>query len=315
MRQSHSEGLPEVTKNLFGETDINRQSFEVNIFHDEREMRGAWFYHGYLIATTGSVPTLTARLNDLRIATGCVRPVHFADLTAHSTTSSRTRLAVAWAKACWKELHAHTYFCLFGLDLTKVDYEFFAGNDSARSEEDARIYNKFMEIGLYGALRFFFPWEANVNVVNVFSHQRSREETDSFRWRPIYNINRRDRNITLTHSQIIEISDDPIQEATYPQYSELIQYVDVVMGAISHNLDYFAKSKTGCDEVSDILLPLTEWLVGPRPDYRSPFYKRYCVSFFPKVSASPDNLSHTVANQFYHQREIRRIEKRQLRLI
>jgi len=303
------------TFDLFGELRSPQKQIELTVFHDER-MVSDWLYHAFLIVPNNELEEFKKRLADLRVKAECepTKRVHFYQLTAHSTTSTRTMCAKLWAQAYRSEFFTRSCFYILGVDLTKIDHGFFGDEDSTRSEEDFRIYNRFFEVGLFGALRFFY-WDYDKRVTAIHTEKRDREIHDPFLRHPVYAINRRESNMEILCPKIEEISPDPAIETQRRDLTDVLQYVDVIIGAHSQNLDYSSKTKTGCNEVADVLLPITDRLVRNPRNRNSRYYRRYSLSFFPRQKISPNDIDLKVATQFYNERYIKRMEKFQPRLM
>jgi len=299
-----------------GKVSATQASSRVRVFHDERIVQKRWLYHGYLIVPVGLVHQILASLQECRQTASCHgKRIHFAHLTAHSSTSTRTATAVRWTRYYRDELYRLGLFSILGIDLANVDWSRFGSSGDPRSEKEHRVYNRFFEMGLYGALRFFYPAEHLVIVEEIFSERRDLQDSDPFLHYAPYRIALRDTNIIITAPQVKLIAGDVARETTFPELVDCIQFVDIIIGSHSHNLDATAHSKTGCDEAADIVRPLTRRLTESPFNTNSRYWKRYSLSFFPaeRVDAS-DFEMWPWRSLFYHDRPVRRQPRAQMPL-
>jgi len=278
-------------------------------FHDERRIRN-WFYHGFVLCETGQFDRLRNDLLDARRKAGCDRGkrIHFSNLRSASNRSSRTATAVKWAEMLRDRLYKYAWFFLLGVNLTNIDYEFF-GPPSDGRDRDFRIYNRFFEIGLFAACRWFFDTDRErVEIERVFSEKRSLQDNDPFITYAPYRINRRESNIVVESDHITLVASQLSKEKDHPECVDLVNLADVIMGAWSQAIDYTSAS-SGCTEVADKLFPLCRRLSENPYNSNSRYYKRCAVSFFPKTKLTKAKLMSYGVNppedQFYSIRKLR----------
>ena len=278
------------------------------VFHDERFIKG-WLYHAFLLTEPGYITHLQNQLSNAKSEAGCdsSKRIHFTDLRLSSKDNARTRTAVKWAKLLISEIYKSSYFYLFGANQRNLDYEFFgpASNGGAR---DYRIYNSFFQMGLFSACRYFFKEEDRIEIVDIFSEERSRRADDPFLDDAPYKINRREANVYVGCKQVTLVAGDYSREHKYPEHVNILNFVDVIMGGFSQIIDCTSKAK-GCIEVAEILFPLCQRLSENPYNVNSRYYKRCAMSFFPRYRQSrSETLKHGVLppdNLFYHKRSLR----------
>jgi len=261
---------------------VMRNTVELLAFHDERRVR-TWLYHGFVLCEVDGFPQLRDQLVDAKSGCACDidKRIHFSELRSRGTGSSRTRTAVAWAKLFATSLHSSMWFYFFGINLRNIDYEFF-GPSVAGQARDFRIYNRFFEIGLFGACRFFFDSEGeDVEIVHIVSEKRDLEKDNPFLIHAPYRINRRASNIRVRGRRVVQAASHPCRETAHPEYAHLVNFVDVLIGSFSEVIDYTTK-KDGCTEVAEKVCPVCIKLLENPYNRNSRYYKRYAVSFFPK---------------------------------
>lgn len=301
-----------VVRNLFGNQVELPKRYRLVVFHDERYLKPEWLYHGYLFCSEDSIDWLHARLLEIRSNANCERDksIHFKELRSGSSGSTRTKTAVGWAKFFVNEMYENAWFYLLGINLRNVDYDFF-GPVADGGTRDYRIYNKFFEIGLYSACRFFFDVRKDlVEIVRIFSEKRDLPEDDPFLLHAPYRINKRGSNITINCTQVTPLAGGIKREGQFPEHVDVVNLVDVLVGGCSQVFDNPGR-KDGCEEVARILVPVCQFFAinpyNPRGENRC-YLKKYVASFFPKGGTTLRGLTRgklPPPNQFYYQRQLK----------
>lgn len=288
---------------------MTKNIVELLAFHDERLIPN-WLYHGFLFCEVGKFSLLRDKLTNAKNECRCSinKRIHFSKLTSKSTGSSKTRTAVVWAKMFVNELYESMWFYFFGINLPNIDYELF-GPSSDGQDRDFRIYNTFFEIGLFSACRFFFDSETEeVEILHIISEKRDIEKDNPFLVHAPYKINKRESNIKAKSKQVIQVASSLSRERRYPQYVQVINFVDVLTGSFSQVIDYTTR-KDGCTEVADKVFPVCLRLSENPYNKNSRYYKRYAMSFFPKYSVSKASMMRygigPPSDQFYWNRVLR----------
>ena len=100
---------------------------------------------------------------------------------------------------------------LFLINLKNIDYQFF-GTSSNGQGRHLRIYNRFFEIGLFSACRFFFDSAIeDIEILWIFSERRDLGGTNPFLILTPYKINQRKTNIVVKSRQIIPVDGNPLK--------------------------------------------------------------------------------------------------------
>jgi len=285
-----------------------RNVIELLAFHDERAIHH-WLYHGFVFCEIRKFPDLKSALIESKKEADCdpSKRIHFSKLRSSSNTSSKTRTAVKWMDLFVKQLHQTMWFYLLGINLENIDYKLF-GPPSNGQVRDIRIYNRFFEIGLFSACRFFFdPALEDVEIHRIYSEKRDLEEVNPFLIQAPYKINQRSTNVSVKSKQIIQVASDISREKANPEYVDIVNFVDVLIGAFSQNFDYTSRSRA-CTEVAERLYTVCCKLSQRPYNKNSPYYKRYAMSFFPKVKQSRSSLLDNIEpmkGQFYSERTVR----------
>lgn len=286
-----------------------RNIIELLAFHDERAITN-WLYHGFVLCEISNFSILLDELRNVKRQAGCElnKRIHFSQLRSSSDGSSKTKTAVDWADLFISKLYQSIWFYFFGVNMANIDYQFF-GPPSDGHDRDFRIYNRFFEIGLFSACRFFFDSATeDVEIQQIYSEKRYLEKNNPFLIQPPYNINRRESNITVDSKQIIPVDGNPLKEKANPECCTVINFVDVLIGAFSQNFDYTSRSRA-CNEVAEKLLLVCQRLSEKPYNKNSRYYKRYAISFFPKSkqleTALTDYGIRPPEDQFYTRRPMR----------
>jgi hypothetical protein len=286
---------------------MTKSSLELIVFHDEREIPKKWLYHGYILCKPENLRSLQNQLASMKSKASCGpdKRIHFSDITSHSSGSSRTKTAVNWAESFVKRLYEYIWFYLLGIDLTKIDYALYRFSGSTRGS----IYNRFFEIGLFSACRYFFGYQSErIEILDIFSEERTLESSDPFLTYVPYKVNQRDGNIEVKCRQITQVSGDPLRERVHPEYVNTLNFVDVILGAFSQSMDW-TSSQSGCKEIAQTVYPVC-WRLSEKPyNTNSKYYKRYAMSFFPKARHSRSRVMQygirPPDQQFYARRDLR----------
>jgi hypothetical protein len=218
-------------------------------------------------------------------------------------------LAVEWIDLFAQSLFEKIYFYFFGVNYRNLERTLWR-----RAQRDFKIYNRFFQIGLYGAIKWFFlsAGYEKVSIQNIFSDKKSRKAEDSFHTQPIEEIDVKTwikgENIVFQNSKIIEIESDHEKEQEYPEKSHLIQFVDLIMGTFGQVFDSTSAKKGKCriaDECLRFELPskLMKYNINSR------YYKKYAVSFFPKRKLTKREIIEggiaSKVNEFQNEREMK----------
>lgn len=294
---------------LFG-NNVSPKIMACNIYHDEREVPGKWLYHGFLFVPVDFEVRILEALAKERKKSTWQKEIHFSDL---NNTRTMNDLSVRWINLFCFCLYKYTYFYLLGVNYNNLAKDLWDN----RKTRDYKIYNRFFQIGLYGAIKWFFLNKKagfqRVVVENIFSDAKSRTPQDKFHSKPISEIKFKteikDEPIVFNCSEVIEV-DSNHEKSTYTDASHFIQYVDLIIGGLSQVLDSTSDHEGKC-KIAEILVKnrLPEELMGHNlSNFNSNYYKRYAVSFFPwkklpKNKIVGENVS-TQVNQFYYERTL-----------
>jgi len=286
-----------------------RDVIELLAFHDERELKGKWLYHGFILCKVEKLSVLINDLVDKKNEAKCPigDRIHFTEFTSKSTGSPSTKTGVKWAKLFQDTCYINMWFYLLGINLAHINYDAFGPKSDGR-DRHFRIYNKFFEMGLFSACRWFFNKDVeDVEITNIFAEKRSPEKHNPFTFYAPYKINQREANIGVKTKRITQISSTPSKERNYPDYVHVLNLADILVGSFSEVFDYTSR-QDGCVEVAGKVYDICDKLSKNPFNAKSRYYKRYAMSFFPKrkleLSEIIQSESSQLNNQFYHKRQL-----------
>lgn len=308
-------------KDIFG-NPVRLKQIECKIYHDEREIPGKWLYHGFLFVPTDCQDGILTDLAEERKKSTWEKEIHFADL---NNTRTMNDLARRWVELFCSSHYRSIYFYLFGVNYQNLAKDIW----DDRKTRDFKIYNRFFQIGLYGAIKWFFLNKTagfqKAIIKNIFSDAKNRTQQDPFHRKPISEIEFKatikDEPIVIECSDIVEIDSNHETERTHRDESHLIQYIDLLTGGFSQVFDNTSKHEGKC-KVANILVKnrLPKEIMGyDSTHFKSDYYKKCAVSFFPKTKLSKADILNksifTAQNQFHNERNLAFLSKDQRSLL
>jgi hypothetical protein len=304
---------------LFGNPTLLKE-ISVNVYHDEREIPNKWLYHSFLFIPVNAIDEVSGLLIGKRGESGWHREIHFVDLR---DTQTANKLALGWLNLFGGQLHQKLYFYLLGVNYHNLEKKVWAN----RTTRNFKIYNRFFQIGLYGAIKWFFlnprSGFGKVTIDKLFSDSKSRTTQDKFHTQPIEEVEAKalykGENIVFSCNRIVEIDSDHEKESNYSVASHLIQFVDIVSGSFSQLFDATSSHEGKCECGKKLLsCGLPNDLMGyDSKQFQSPYYKRYAVSFFPKAKLSETEImsGECAKNLFYYSRALASANENQGELV
>jgi hypothetical protein len=287
---------------------MDANNISLFVFHDERIVR-QWLYHGFILCKTERLAWLRNELASVRKKSDCpsFKRIHFSKLSSGSSGSTRTKTAAGWATLFVTKLFENIWFYLFGVNLNNVDYQFFGSADNGQ-KRDFRIYNRFFEMGLFSACRYFFDiLTERIEITQIFSEERGLDANDPFLNYATYKINSKESNILVKSKCIQQVASELSREKLFPECVDIINLVDIIVGAMSEVLD-FTTNKRGCKEVAEKLYGVCRRLSEDPYNKNSRYYKRYAMSFFPRTRQRKSQIINygirPPEDQFYQARRL-----------
>jgi len=275
------------TKTL-GET--NKAEIEIYFDEIEPEKNCNYLIIGALFIETKNKDKLLNNLLTLRVKENNSE-IHFTEIRKRTSYDKRET-----AKN-WLNLFINSnniYAVNLYIDFNKLDLSFF-GNSKVK----ANIYNKFFRTIINYGLKCFFGSYDFIKIQNIFYDRKGELERHSF----FNNFNfeklvyETKDNIELL-GKITFIDSDHKIEKDYPSESNLIQLIDLILGAIRQNIFCVSQDELK-NEISRIIRPELNKL---KQEYWGLKYLR--VSFFPKnqiksVIDLENNATYERNDEFY----------------
>lgn len=283
---------------------------KLEVYHDERGATNQdWLYHAFLFLPLENKNEVMKELIDFR--KDWLKELHFKEL---GDTRTENRVAELWVDYFCRKGYEDFYFYLFGVNVLNLEKQLWKSQT-----RNAGIYNRFFQIGLYGALKWFFKCKT-MNIVKVYSHKKTRESHNCFSTKTLQEIKLKtllkEEPIVFESPRIKEIAGDHNETALNESY--LIQFVDIILGTFGHIYDREG-GREGKDLCAKIMLGhgLPKKLM--KINSHSRYYKKFAVNFFPRTRLSMDEIlnkdpKYLYGNHFYNEREIKFNTQNQLSL-
>jgi hypothetical protein len=295
---------------LLGDQIVIDKSISVYVFHDEREIPNKWLYHGFLYISAGELSRIREKLHQKRNEIGYDDEIKFRKLR---NTNKINQLAIDWVKIAIDEiLGQNMWFYFFGVNYTKLNKEVWSHK---RVPREFKIYNKFFQIGLYGSIKWFFGEYDICIIEGVFSDRRNLPSGDAFAYEPIEKIFLRTLQseakpfVNFRFFRIAQINSNHKMEPRFSSYSHFVQLVDLLVGGFSQIYDATSKDEGKC-KIAELLLNkgLPHEIMGyGKQHFDSKYYKKVCVSFFPRDRLDKNTLLEGswryMTDQFYNIRQ------------
>jgi len=307
-----------MSKDLFGNITVPKE-ITVNVYHDEREIQSRWLYHSFLFVPTCNEKEVLDLLMEKRKLSKWNKEIHFVDL---KDTVTANQLALGWVELFGAQFWRKVYLYFLGVNYQNLEKTVW----EKKATRDFKIYNRFFQIGLYGAIKWLFINSMSgfekVAINNIFSDSKSRTPQDKFHTQPIQEVEGKalykGENIVFSCNRIVEIDSDHENESDFPDASHLVQFVDIISGTLSQIYDATSThlGKHGCAKKL-LSYGLPECVTKYDSAYfQGPYCKRYAVSFFPKEKLSRDMISsgRSLGNMFYYSRDMVFVRTRQVEL-
>jgi len=228
------------------------------------------------------------------------KEVHYKKLG----TKDRYFIAERWLDFFMEDREL-TWFFILGINLTNLNYDFF-GNASG-SERFLRIYNRFFRMAIQKSVKSYFSSYDTITINNLVHDISDLQHTELFPWHSIYRLQSEDEKICFTKDSIEFLDSD--HRKSFDKRSNLIQYIDLLMGVIA-NCFHYSTSDENKTNLSLKFLPIVERLIYQPGNINSRYryVNRLCIDFFPKFKLDTvDEFERKFQriNSFFKEREIR----------
>ena len=264
---------------------------EIKPFQNCRRER--WMYLGILAIPRDRWDLAHNMLTGDRLKSGYEGEMHFHNLT----TQKKADLAKRWLdRVLWDDQKCF-HFHVLGLFLDRLQAASFG---TSGSQQRRRIYNRFFRTTVSYTLRSYFSELREVVVNSIFHDESEMRNDDLFDWHTIWRLGQQYAGVKFEPSRIEFIESDHHKEACYPEHSQFIQLIDLVLGATREYLDFTSRKKY-LKEVAMHFSPLVERLTDEKkrsnPNSRYRHFRRCTIAFFPSESLTLSQLSDKLERQ------------------
>lgn len=280
-----------------------------------------WTYIGILIVPNFVLNKLYRDLINMRCLSqppktwgSCLEHCRFHDLNNTEihfqkvNDTTKFKIASKWIEY-WHNDRENIYFYILGINLTKLDMDKFGPR--GQKDKHSIIYNRFFRTALKMALKTYFSEYENIIIQNIFHDRGNVEYNKYFPWHSIYKLNSEEENIYVAKRKIVFIDSDHRKPKGNILHSQLIQFIDIILGCFANSLHLNAPDKEKYS-LADKAYPLIRRIIKSpdNPNSRYKYYKRQMIQFFPKENLKgmdEQSLEYTYKkfNQFYTDRELR----------
>lgn len=273
--------------NLFGEKNISK-SINIAIFTDERKnISDTWNYISSIIIPTKKFNSLYDDLMSHRATVDYYNELKFSEI---NNIGKKAELGKLWLSEILNDMDERIYFNILGLNRKILDENKFGSGSLRKGANYANLYNRFFRTNIL-AIKYYFGNYDNIIVDKIFHDKEGNlEKHDYFDWHSIWKLNH-EKGIYNRFSTICFVDSDHKKEHRHPKASQIVQFSDLLIGTVSHCLDFERKRHKGKNELGFVLYPLIERILKSPMNRNSSYryYKKYDINFFPNSKYSEFN--------------------------
>jgi len=264
---------------LFGEH--NKTRINVALFTDERKnICDAWNYISTIIIPTNLFNPFYETLMTHRKNVGYFNELIFREI---GKSGPKLELAKLWLSEILNDENNKIYFKILGLDRRHFDENIFGDGSLKKGSNYANLYNRFFRTNIL-SIKYFFNKYDEIIIDKIFHDTEGNLENHHlFDWHCIWKLET-DSKIKSKFSKVVFVDSNHFEEKTHPKVSQIIQFSDLLVGTVSHCLDFEIKDHRGRNELGSIIFPLLKRILKSPLNVNSSYkyYRKYDVSFFPK---------------------------------
>lgn len=272
-----------------------------------------WIYMGLLIVPTSLENQLVKILCDYRCGNPhnhigwetcdkiCYyhaknnREIHYTECKSADVY----HIAKRWVNFASKD-GIYTYFYILGINLTNLDFSCFGHHNP--SERFNTIYNRFFRTAILKSVKSYFYQYDKIIIENIFHDDGNITNHYYFPWHSIYKLRNEDAKISFLTDKIDFL--DSNHNNTRNARSHLIQYIDIIMGAVFNALHWESKNEKK-EKIALAIYPLLQRMMRFPGNKNSSYnnYNQKCIDFFPSRRLYGDS-GISINGSFYKNREI-----------
>ena len=162
--------------------------------------------------------------------------IHYSEL---DRTSARSKIAENWLNFLIDKALRKNFlnFNILGLNLSNMNLDLFGGLKG----RDLNIYNRFFRSMIKGSLNYFYGKYDEITINNIYHDKGSQQNHKYFPWHIMYKLSSEMERIKFLSDKIIFINSD--HRNSHQEESQLIQLIDLILGATVINLHDQSKKK------------------------------------------------------------------------
>jgi len=265
--------------NIFDDKEIQK-SINIAVFTDERKNIGdTWNYISTIIIPSKKFNSIYDDLMKHREKVNYHNELKFSEI---NKVGEKSKLGELWISEFLNDPDNKLYFNILGLNQKILDDSNFGIGSLQKGANYANLYNRFFRTNILSIKRFFGNYH-DIIIDKIFHDKEGNLENHNyFDWHCIRKLNN-EKGISNRSSKISFVDSDHQKECIYPKASQIIQLSDLLIGTISHCLDFERKNHKGKNELGLLFYPLIERVLktpnNKNSSYR--YYKKYDINFFP----------------------------------
>jgi len=284
---------------------------KMTLFMDERKDIGEkknWYYIGILYLPTERVGSFRKRLSELRRKSTFRREMKFSELKC--TSSQQMKLASSWVDLFLRLNENHrekAAFTAFGIDFPKLDFSAF-GEGAARNGKYATIYGRLLRSVIKGMAGRYSKDNWNLIIKDIYHDNEGQLQVSYWFDHQVISMTERELfeeagiscKFLCDHVTFIDSARDPENDIAM---SEVIQFVDLILGIISHSYDPTIKLNKQKQRARDDLARIMYRYLNQSDQEKYAPLKDIC--FFPKSVISSEDAD--VKPRFYRRQPDRAV--------
>lgn len=267
---------------------------KVYLFADERKkIHDRWDYHCIVLIEEEKLLPFYERLMAARDEVKFFSELKFAELHATARYEKYT-LAQKWISIFLETqatISSGIYFTISGIDREKIDFSFFGDDDTPKGKY-ANLYNRFFRASAKGMIHYCYRNEKIIIKQIYHDCEGNLQNHAYFEECTIKKIAEETHDIGYENKNIIFVNSDHQKEETYTMQSQIIQFVDILIGASTYCLHITNKKNKGQLKTAELLFPLLRERLKSVPQNKRtyPGSIKSTISIFPRDRCYEHNL-------------------------
>jgi hypothetical protein len=297
------------------ELNLYCDEIKEQIYNDPIHGQERWMYIGVLIVPKNIEKVLMQNLLNKRCGANqhktwgkCPNKCQYHrknNKEAHYTncdSADEYHIALRWLDYMLSDFE-YTYFYILGINLTNLDYKYFA--NGSPTDRFNSIYNRFFRTAILKPIKNYFYKYKEIIIESIIHDEAELKEDEYFPWHSIYKI-KKDGTILVKSNEIEFIQSD--HKKSNDVRSHFLQYIDIIMGSIFNSLHWQSQDEKKT-ALAEKVYPLLHRLMHEPSNKNSSFcyFLRKSLDFFPstKILSLKGFEQYEIKGGFYKIREPR----------